>query len=303
MAEAIDARRTVTLVGCSLSHRRLGAYLYFVENRERRRRRCEEARKVFTVEADKIDEVTIKSEAGERRRCKKNGTDWQIVAPADGAAAADAAEVSGITTNLSTLEQQRVIEENAQDLKEFGLANRGSRSRSKPAARSRRSRSATRRQPAPTFTPRSRGKPKVFLIASFLDSTFNRNSFDLRDKSALKFDAQKVDALEVDSGRRTLSFGRANGEWQLVSPAEQRTDPARSRAWFAGRRRADEVDGARHGPEELRARQACRNCARRYRVVAGDASDRQDRGRRHASTRRMRRDRRSSRSSRRSSTS
>ena len=79
--------------------------------------------KVFSVESDKIEEVAIKSESGERTTLRKAGADWQVVAPADGApAAADASEVSGITSNLSTLEQQRVIDENAQDLKEFGLA-------------------------------------------------------------------------------------------------------------------------------------------------------------------------------------
>ena len=43
------------------------------------------------------------------------------------------------------------------------------------------------------------GKPKVFLIPSYIESTFNRKTFDLRDKSALKIDAQKVDSLEIVS--------------------------------------------------------------------------------------------------------
>ena len=40
---------------------------------------------------------------------------------------------------------------------------------------------------------------RVFLVPSFLDSTFNRSTFDLRDKTVLKLDREKVDSLEIAS--------------------------------------------------------------------------------------------------------
>ena len=98
----------------------LGAYLYFVESRRTPGDDAEKREKVFTVEADAIDEVTITSEAGESTTLKKSGETWQMVAPV--AAPADAAEMSGITTNLSTIEEQRLIDENPANLEEFGLA-------------------------------------------------------------------------------------------------------------------------------------------------------------------------------------
>ena len=76
--------------------------------------------KVFTVEADKIDEVEIKSESGDRTTLRRKGTEWEIVQPAG--APSDQATVSGITSNLASIEIQRVIDENPSDLKEFGLA-------------------------------------------------------------------------------------------------------------------------------------------------------------------------------------
>src|SRR5687767_3787186 len=75
--------------------------------------------KVFAIEPDKIDEIAIKAESGERTRLQKSGSDWKIVSPA--AAQPDATEVSGLTTNLSTLEQQQVVDDNPADLKEYGL--------------------------------------------------------------------------------------------------------------------------------------------------------------------------------------
>ncbi|MBA2257690.1 MAG: DUF4340 domain-containing protein [Acidobacteria bacterium] len=181
--------------------------------------------KVFTVESDKIDEVTIKSDSGDRTTLKKAGSDWQVVVPADGGPApADASEVSGITSNLSTLEQQRVIDDNAQDLKEFGLAEPRIEVTFKAGGQPQTLHIGAKTPTGSDVYAKIAGQNKVFLIPSYLESTFNRKTFDLRDKSALKIDAQKVDSLEVVSGPQTLKFARVNGTWQLAAPAEARTD-------------------------------------------------------------------------------
>ena len=57
--------------------------------------------KVFAVEADKIDELEIKSESGDRTTLRRKGSDWEVVQPI--AAPADQAAVSGITSNLSSV--------------------------------------------------------------------------------------------------------------------------------------------------------------------------------------------------------
>jgi hypothetical protein len=181
--------------------------------------------KVFTVESDKIEEVTIKSESGDRTTLKKSGTDWQVAAPADGGpVAADSAEISGITSNLSTLEEQRVIDENAQDLKEFGLAEPRIEVTFKAGGEPQTLQIGAKTPTGTDLYAKVGGKSKVFLIPSYLESTFNRKTFDLRDKAALKIDAAKVDALEVLVEGRTLRFAKVNGTWQVTSPADPRSD-------------------------------------------------------------------------------
>jgi hypothetical protein len=98
----------------------LGAYLYFVESKRDPAETGEKRDKVFTVEADAIEEVTVKAESGERTTLRKTGSEWQLVEPTT--APADATEISGITSNLARLEQERLVEENPSDLAEFGLA-------------------------------------------------------------------------------------------------------------------------------------------------------------------------------------
>src|SRR5688572_17506579 len=97
----------------------LGAYLYFVESK-REPGSGDGKDKVFAVESDAIDELTVKAESGEQTTLRKTGTDWQIVQPS--ALQPDSAEVSGIATNLASLEMQRVIDDNPPDLAEYGLA-------------------------------------------------------------------------------------------------------------------------------------------------------------------------------------
>lgn len=183
--------------------------------------------KVFAVEPDKIDELTIKSESGDRTTLKKEGADWKVVAPADGGpSAADPAEISGIMTNLSSLEQQRVIEEDAKDLKEFGLAEPRVEVTFKSGGKDHTLQIGAKTPTGSDLYAKLAGQPKVFLIPAYLDSTFNRKTFDLREKSVLKIDAQKVDSLTVTSDGRTITFAKVNGTWQLTSPADPRSDPA-----------------------------------------------------------------------------
>lgn len=200
----------------------LGAYLYFVESKRTPGDSEDAKEKVFAVEADKIDEVTIKSASGERTTLRKTGSDWQIVAPI--AAAPDAAEVSGVTSNLSTLEIQRVIDENAADLKQYGLAEPRIEVTFKADGKQQAVQIGDKTPPGSDLYAKLPDQNKVFLIPSYLESSFNKSTFDLRDKAALKLDRDKVDALEIVAADRQLRFAKADGEWRMTQPAAGRTD-------------------------------------------------------------------------------
>ena len=151
--------------------------------------------KVFTVEADKIDELEIKSESGDRTTLRKKGSDWEIVQPVT--AASDQSTVSGITSNLSSVEIQRVIDENPPDLKEYGLDSPRVEVGFKANGQQHRLQLGQKSPAGSDVYAKLPDSKRVFLIPSFLDSTFNRSTFDLRDKSVLKVDREKVDNLEI----------------------------------------------------------------------------------------------------------
>jgi hypothetical protein len=199
----------------------LGGYIYFVESK-RDPASADAKDKVFAVEADKIDEITVKAESGEQTTLKKTGTDWQITAPS--AITPDSAEVSGLTTNLTTLERQRIIDENPADLGEYGLAQPRIEVAFKSGGQETRLQIGRKTPPATDLYAKVAGEPRVFLISSYLESTFNKTTFDLRDKTVLKLDPGKIDTLTLMSPKQTLQFSKAGGEWEMTGPIKARAD-------------------------------------------------------------------------------
>ena len=199
----------------------LGAYLYFVESK-RDPSDADKKEKVFTVESEKIDELNVKSESGERTTLRKTDKEWQIVAPV--AAQPDSAAVSGLTSNLSSLELQRVIDDNPQDLAEYGLAQPRLEVAFKAGGQEHRL-LIGRKTPAATELYAKLGDGKrVFLIPGFVDTTFNKTTFDLRDKTVLRVERDKIEAASIASSKRTLQFAKAGGEWTLTAPVKARGD-------------------------------------------------------------------------------
>jgi len=199
----------------------LGGWIYFVESK-RDPADANAKDKVFTVESEKIDELIVKSESGDRTTLKKTGNDWQMVEPM--ATQPDGAAVSGLTSNLSTLEMQRVIDDNPGDLGEYGLSQPRIEVTFKVGGKEQHLQIG-RKTPAGTdLYAKLADQKRVFLIPSFVEANLNKTTFDLRDKTVLKIERDKVEALTLTSPKRVLQFAKADGEWKLTSPIKARAD-------------------------------------------------------------------------------
>lgn len=178
--------------------------------------------KVFSVEADKIEELTVKSESGEQTTLRKSGTDWQIVQPI--AVKSDGAEVAGITSGLAGLEQQRLIDENPADLAEYGLAPARMEVAFKAGGQEHRLLVGRKTPPGTDLYAKLAADKKVFLIPSYLEGTFNKKTFDFRDKTVLTLDRDKIDRLGIVTAARTLQFAKSGPEWTMTAPIAARAD-------------------------------------------------------------------------------
>jgi phage host-nuclease inhibitor protein Gam len=181
--------------------------------------------KAFTVSAENIEEVQIRNADGETSRAQRVDTAWQVVEPVK--ADADASEVAAITGGLAGLEVQRVVDENPADVKQYGLEP----ARVEVAFREKDQKDFRRlligeKTPAGTdLYAKTPDQNRVFLISSYLESTFNKTAFNLRDKAILKFDREKADTVEI-GGKFPAQFTRQGMEWRIAKPIAARADYA-----------------------------------------------------------------------------
>ena len=216
--------RTTSTIGAVVVLLLLGGYIYYYEW-DTPAAGGEDKEKAFaSVQSDAIEEIQIKPANGDASRATKTDAGWQLVEP--GKAEADPSELSAVTSNLSSLEVQRVVDENPTDLSRYGL----NPPRVDVAFRlkgEKNFRHLLLGEKTPTgsdlYAKLQDGK-RVFLVSSFLDNTFNRTPFDLRDKSILEFDREKVDSVELASGATTIQFQRSGTDWKIAKPIAARGD-------------------------------------------------------------------------------
>jgi uncharacterized protein DUF4340 len=204
----------------------LGAYYYFVTAKlPEGGADAKKQEKVFDgVEPAKIDEIKVTTAAGDATTLKKEASGWQIVQPLT--AKADEGEASSMTSALGSVEITRVIDENPANLAEYGLSNPRIEVDFKGAG-DKDYRKLLVGEKTPTgggIYAKRNGEKRVFAIPAFQENTFNRTTFDLRDKVLLKFDREKVDAIDVSAAGKTLDIAKDGGDWQIRKPVQSKAD-------------------------------------------------------------------------------
>lgn len=199
----------------------LGAYIYFVESKKPAPG-VEPSEKVFTVEADAINEITVTA-GGETTTLVKKDTGWQVTSPIQ--TDADPTETASLVTNLSSMTLSRVVDENAPDLAPYGLAEPAIKVAFKAEGGA--GGEIHLGETTPTMGDlyaTSPGGRRVFLVSSYIETTFDKKTFDLRDKKIVKFERDKADSVEIVRGDERVRLTRTDSEWRVEHPVTGRAD-------------------------------------------------------------------------------
>lgn len=203
----------------------LGAYIYFVESKRDVTDPALKREKVFTVEAGKIDEVTVNAAMGDVTTLKKSGDNWQIVSPIT--TAADEAAVNSLVSTLETLEMNKSLGDQTKP-KDFGLdPPRYSVSFKTAGDATEHKLIVGIKTPAGSDVyAQVAGQPQLFLISGYLDNNLDRSTFDLRSKSVLTFSRDDVDAITLQrSGAPAITITKKDVDWYMNAPVSARLDP------------------------------------------------------------------------------
>lgn len=202
----------------------LVGYIYFVDSKQDTSGASDKEKVFGSVTADEIEEIQVKSADGESSRLQKSDGKWQLVEPVK--AAADEGEASSLASSLASLEVNRVVDENAAALAEYGLepARLEVGFKKKGDANEQRVLIGEKTPTGGDLYARAKDSKRVFLIPAYLDASFNKNTFALRDRRILSFDRNAVDGLEVTSGSNKVQLTKTGSEWRLSSPIAARAD-------------------------------------------------------------------------------
>jgi hypothetical protein len=180
--------------------------------------------KILTIPDDQFQEIQIKKDTGEVERLTREGGKWRITEPQPLPADQDA--VGSMVTSLSSLNADKVIEEKADDLKPYGLAD------PTLTVQVKRKDGKTDQVLIGNDTPTGSGAyaklandPRVFTIATFVKTGLDKRPDDLRDKRLLTFDQDKLTRVDLQAKGQAVEFGKdSQNEWQIVKPRPMRAD-------------------------------------------------------------------------------
>jgi len=183
--------------------------------------------KILALTQADITKVDIKKKSGDEVvLAKDDAGKWQIMAAKP--LRADQNEVSSMLSTLSSLGSERLIEQKAGNLADYGLAQ--------PAVELEVTEKDNKTQKVllGDNTPAGNavyvalaGDPRVFTLANYSKTSLDKSAKDLRDKRLLVFEQDKLSRVELAAKKVDIEFGRNKDQWQIVKPKPLRADDSK----------------------------------------------------------------------------
>ncbi len=200
----------------------LAGSLYFLDRGEDGDEGSEED-KLFAVNSEEIQQITLRPAGGEVLELQRDGETWKIVEPRE--VVADDSVVSGLLGTLSGLEASDTIEEQPVSLEDYGLEAPQVTVEflTKPGG----TQTLLLGDNTPTggsVYAKTKDQPRVVTVPSNVRNDFSKTLFDLREKNVLKFDTTSASHAWLRNKSGKLELAKVRGNWRLMAPVEARAD-------------------------------------------------------------------------------
>jgi Domain of unknown function (DUF4340) len=182
------------------------------------------ATKLLSFKDADVNKIEIDKKGADQVELAK-GSDgkWAITAPH--ALTGDQDAITGVISVLSGLNSERVVEDHALDLKQYGLADPSVKI--DLTMKDGKSQKVLLGDDTPTGNAvyaAVGGDPRVFTLASYSKTSLDKTAPDLRDKRLLTVNFDKVSQFDLTAKKQTVEFGRSKDAWQIVKPRPLRAD-------------------------------------------------------------------------------
>jgi hypothetical protein len=179
--------------------------------------------KILTLKESDVTRLDLKKKTGDIVLTKDSGGKWQITSPQT--LSADQSAVSSVVSTLSSLSSDRLVEDKASNLSQYGLAE--PKLEVSLTEKDNKTQKLLVGDETPTSSgafARLDGDPRVFTIASYTKSSIDKSVNDLRDKRLLAIEPDRVSRVELNANKQVIEFGRNKDQWQILKPKPLRAD-------------------------------------------------------------------------------
>jgi hypothetical protein len=184
---------------------------------------------ILAIKPDQVKQIDIKRPTGESTSVRFNDKGkWEITSPKP--LSADSTAVASLTSDLSNLNSDRLIDANATDLASYGLAP--AQLEVDVATKDGKTSKLLVGDKTPTESgvyAKLEGDPKLYTMAASHKATLDKTSKDLREKHLLNFTGGKLEGVEVTAkgkdGPENVVFARVGeSDWEITKPKKLRAD-------------------------------------------------------------------------------
>jgi hypothetical protein len=183
--------------------------------------------KILDLKQASISKIDIKKKGSDPVELAKDSSGaWQIVSPKQ--YRADQNTVSSFVSALASLTSDRLLDANAGNPAQYGLADAAYEVDVHEKDGSSHRLLIGDEAPAGSSSYVALGgDPRVFMLGSYNKTSLMKSLNDLRDKRLLVFEQDKLSRVELTAKKQDIEFGRNKAQWQIVKPKPFRADDSK----------------------------------------------------------------------------
>jgi hypothetical protein len=174
--------------------------------------------KLVDLLSDDVESITFKTEEQTITFKREGEDDWLISDPIE--AKADKYEVDRIANDFSSLEIDRVVEEEPENLEKYGIPQKEISLKFKGKEMPVKVLVGMENPLDQKFFAKREDETRVVLISSTHKTLFEKKVFDFREKSIFKFETDDVKGIKLQSGDIQWDAEKSEEEWFLKKPVE-----------------------------------------------------------------------------------
>jgi hypothetical protein len=178
--------------------------------------------KILSLKEDDISKIDLKKKGADEIVLAQSNGKWQITAPKP--LGADQTTVSSMLSTLSSLNSDRLVEDKASNLSQYGLTEPALETDVTVKDKTQKLLLGDNTPTGNAVYAKLDGDPRVFTVATYEKNNIDKSVNDLRDKRLITANQDKISKVELLAKKQDIEFGRNKDEWQIVKPKPLRAD-------------------------------------------------------------------------------